>query len=70
MMVVSNVINAVALETTLKYMDDMDDSLDMDSIDPNNKHKMLKSMGSMSKGFLSAAKDGFIKASSERSGKK
>lgn len=64
--IMAHVINSIALETTLKYMDKVTGGLDFDSIDPNNKRKALGSMNSASKGVISSIVDGFMQAAQER----
>ena len=67
--VMSHVINAIALETTLKYLDNVEGGLDFDSLDPNNKRKAIGKMSAASKGILGGIVDGITRAASER-GKK
>lgn len=69
MAVVSQIINAIALETTLHYLDiNMD--LDMDSIDGNNKKKVLKNMRDGSKKITDQLVDGVGRAVSDRANKR
>lgn len=69
MTVVSHIINAIALETTLHYLDiNMD--LDMDSIEGKNKKKVLKNMRDGSKKFTDELVDGVGRAVSDRANKR
>ena len=54
------------LETTLKYLDQVNGGLDFDSLDPNNKRKTIEKMSSASKGVISTVFDSIKRAAQER----
>lgn len=71
MVVMSHVINALALETTLYYMEhQLNMDLDYDSIDPENKNKMINSMGKTTSKIMSQVGSGLQQAVSDRANRK
>jgi len=64
--VLSNVISSIALETTLKYLDQVNGGLDFDSLDHNNKRKTIEKLSSASKDVISTVFDSIKRAAQER----
>lgn len=64
--VITHVINSIALETTIKYLDNTQDGLDIGSIDPANKRKAVGSMNNAAKSIMGNMIDGVSRAASER----
>lgn len=67
--IIAKVINSIALETTLKYLDERYDDLDMNAIEDRNKRKLLRSMGNFVKTGTKNAIDGIVSAADARSKK-
>lgn len=71
MTIMTRIINAIALETTLQYLDiKMDMDLDYDSIDPNNRKSLMSKMNQSTKGIASELASGIGQAISDRSKRK
>lgn len=72
----TRVVNAIALETMLTHMNEIEDEdgngkkITFQHIKPSNRSKILSTMGKATKSFGGSLVDGFEKAASERSGRK